>query len=440
MSWRDWFRWKREAPIATIPDAVAVARNFGPGIQYQQDKSILLRENQGIANAATRAIANRLSTLKIEVVVDRKDSAGTIVTEVIDDHPLAMLLARPHPNYSLRAILRLTTQWIITVGEAYLQKINNGFGVPTQLLPINPQIVSPHVERGQIVGYWITDANGQQYELPPEEMIRIWYPDPRNPWQSEGYIGPSAIILDAHKFAAQHLRSFYQYDATPKVVLESQPGTQKPDDDTRKRFAMDWANSYARRSAGELQGTPRILPPGMVAHELGDGATPSTQGYMEMFRDDLLICVGGVPRSVLGQVVHGDRSSAEVNQWVFDMYAIAPIAQLVEEALTIQLGNAYETPVRLRFEHFISADKQYELGREQQDLEHGVRTINEVREDREIDTVPWGDKPIVKAGIVVFDPNAPPPPMANQPPQEPPPRSERDAHIAVRRAFRGKAA
>lgn len=443
MSWRDWFRSARRAtPIADVPSAGS-ARDYGPGASGQPNHEILLRENLGIADAATRAIANRLASLQLQVVIDRRSEDGTIETEVIDDHPLAMIFAKPHPNFSMRSILRLTGQWIVTVGEAYWQKVNDGFGVPRQLHPIIPRIIEPKVVSGMISEYLITDADGKQYGLPPEEIVRIWFPDPENPWRSEGYIGPSAVALDANKFANEMLRAFYQFDATPKVVLEGDVGAEpppKPGTPEGDRYWARWAQDYQRRHASGSQGVPRPIAPGWKAHELTGGADAATKAYLDHWRDELLMTVGGVPRSVLGQVVSGDRSSAEVNQWVFDMYAVTPIALMIEDALTSQLASSYESAVRVKFAPFVSVDKEFELKREEHDLEHGVRTINKVLTDREDDEVKWGEKPLIASTLKVFDPNEKPAPPGQPlvPPQ--PPRSEREAHIAVRKAFRGKSA
>jgi len=174
-------------------------------------------------------------------------------------------------------------------------------------------------------------------------------------------------------------------------------------------------------------------------HELEGGINESTIAILEYWRDELLMTMGGVPRSVLGQVVSGDRSSAEVNQWVFDMYAVAPIAARIENAFTLQLASEFESNVRVRFAPFISTDKEYEVLREKQDLEHAVRTINDVRKDRGEDPVEWGDEPTMLSTVKKYDPNAPEPaPVQSTPPQ--PPRTEREAHIAVRREFRKKGA
>ena len=91
---------------------------FGPGLGNQPSHDTLLKENIGVPDRATRAIANRLSTLNPQIKISRRETGGTETDEILDDHPLKALLDRPHPNLSRAQLLRLTTQWIVTVGEA----------------------------------------------------------------------------------------------------------------------------------------------------------------------------------------------------------------------------------------------------------------------------------------------------------------------------------
>lgn len=454
MSLRSWLARKlvgtsvqrAAAPIDLVPRGSLF---YGPGASAQADHATLLAESLGIPDAAARAIANRISTLIPEVKVTRRTQDGTTEDEILDDHPLKLLLDRPHPNFSRRAMLRLTAQYIVTVGEAYWIKVGSGLGVPIELHPVMPTMVQPLVVRNAIQGYQVTDATGQRTVYPARDMLRFWFPDPENPWRSEGYLGPSGIQADAHKFASQHLRSHYQHDANPKTTLEVSADAYPFNADDQDRFYALWREHYSSRD-GSRAGLPAILPTGYKLIELmmqsGSDVTP----LLEYFRDDLLMSYA-TPRSVLGQVVSGDRSSAETNQWVFDRYAVTPVAELIADTLTLQLASDFDSSIKVEFCPFVSEDKDHELKREAQDLTQMVRSVNEVRTDRGLDEVTWGEQPIGTTGDVPFDPVAAAE-RANRPPQPAPGVSppavpkdededeidERSAHIELRKRFRAK--
>jgi len=234
-------------------------------------------------------------------------------------------------------------------------------------------------------------------------MIRFFFPDPESPWTSEGYLGPSGITADSLKFAGQHIRAQYQDDATPKTVLQALEGAESWTEEQKERFWAQWRRHYHNR-AGTDRGVPGIIPTGYelitIAAQSGADVVP----LLEFFRDELLMDFG-VSRSILGQVVSGDRSSAEVNQWVFDRYTVLPIANLIAEALTLQLAPDFAPDLFVEFEEFVSEDKRFLLEQETADLTGKVRSINQVREDRGLDPVPWGEEPVGQLGQIPYDPD-----------------------------------
>lgn len=427
--WSDFRAWRKARAASPRPLDIIPSQSlyFGPGASHQPSHDTLLAESLGIPDAATRAIANRISGLELQVCIERRTEDGTTEDEILDDHPLQLLLDKPHPNFSRSKLLRLTAQWIVTVGEAYWQKVGNGIGLPMELHPIPPQMVDPLIERNVARAYRISDGNGRQSVIPADQMIRFFFPDPENPWKSEGYLGPNGIIADALKFSGEHLRAHYQNDATPRVVLEGEAEAGTPATEDLERFTNRWREYYSNRS-GSRMGIPAMLPVLWKAHQLEAQTGSEIVPLLESWINQILIGYG-VPKSVLGQVVSGDRSSAETNQWVFDQYSITPITSMISDDLTHQLAADFDASLRVEFSPFISEDKDYELKREAQDLVHFVRTINEVRTDRKLDPVPWGDDPVATSAEVPYDPeaaservNRPPDPMG-APAEEPADRS-----------------
>lgn len=384
--------------------------NYGPGLSTQPAPDILLREAVGMVDAAQRAIANRLASLTIQVKRRRMRSEGTEDDEILDDHPLALRLRKPHPDFTTRMMLRLTAQWLTSNGEAYWFKKGRaeGFRVAMQLNPMSPVNITPLVDKDHVSGYRVIDADGKQLRFDREEFVRIYFPDPESPFRPEGYLGPAAVVADAHKFATQHLRMHFQNDATPKIALEAQEGAQPfASKEERNLFYALWKHMFSTRK-GEYFGAPPLLPVHwklvQIAMQNGMEITP----LLDYFRDDLLMGFG-VPKSVLGMVTSGDRSSAETNQYVFDTHTVLPISQMLADALTDQLAVDYDDAdeIFVDFAPFVGKDKDFVLAQEVSDLEHGVRTINQVLRDRGCDAVPWGDKPTIIAKVGPYDPNKP---------------------------------
>jgi hypothetical protein len=202
-----WFgRGGERVGTEPVPFHPVSAVNFGPGIGNQPSHDTLLRESRGIADTATRAIATRLSTLVPQVKTKRRERDGTLIEEIIDDHPLKMLLDRPHPNITRAQLFRLTAQWVLTVGEAYWLKVGSRLGVPVELHPIPPAQCIPLISNNVVEAYEITYGSGARKTLPADTVCRVYFPDPENPWGAEGYLAPEGVTADSLRFAGVPMR------------------------------------------------------------------------------------------------------------------------------------------------------------------------------------------------------------------------------------------
>ncbi|HUT87567.1 MAG TPA: phage portal protein [Candidatus Heimdallarchaeota archaeon] len=385
-----------------IPFEPSMSAFFGPGIGNQPSHDVLLRETLGIMDSCTKAIANRVATLEFVVKESLPVSEGSLSERIIDDHPLQRLLSRPHEDFSRFQFLRLTTQWICIVGEAYWYKVPNGLNLPVELQLAPPSQIRPMIHEGVIIGYEVTDGGGLVERYGKRDFVRMFMPDPENMWGSEGIIGPSAISLDTSRFAGEHLRAKYQHDATPSTVIEANEHAAEWTPEVQERFYIKWRDSYQTR-VGSRVGLPAILPTGYRLVELAMQSGADITPLLEHLRDDLLMA-SGVPRSILGQVLSGDRSSAETNAFVFDLHTVKPYAAMIADALTGQLAIDYQDNLIVDFKEFVSEDKDHRLAQEQSDLDRKVRSINEIRIDHNHVPSDWGDEPIGTTGDVPYDP------------------------------------
>jgi len=409
------FRARRAALRAYQSDARAAQQQppYFPGVQRtgliasgsQPTTAALLREFNGWGAIAARAIANRLLCLALEVVEVRREQAGTITEEVLDDHPLGDVL-HANPIFSLRQVLALLGYWLSHNGDAYLLKVGNGLRLPAELWPLPPDRMELVSDPGTVIGGYIYHSNAGDVRYEAADVIRIWMPDPANPFAGLGALGPQAAVHDASKFIDETVRSHYEKDAIPKVALVAEPTATVPQGETLLRFFADWKQRYNRRR-GELSGLPAMIPPGFKIQEFAafGGVTENVE-MMAAFRDRILNAYG-VPRSVLGDTDEAGlgRATAETNAWVFDTHTIYPITEIIADALTERLAHDFDPALKVRFAEFIAPDKDYDLRQEGQDLTLKVRTVNQVREDRGLDPAEWGEEPIGSFGDVPYRPD-----------------------------------
>jgi hypothetical protein len=357
----------------------------------------------GVQAIAARAIANRVSDLTFRVQERTRVEDGTTKWEDNDEHTLLEPLFSPNQLLSTRQLLKLTSYWLTQSGEAYWLTVTNGARKVVELWPMSPRNVEKIAGTDSPVAAFIFhgEAGETRYDL--EEVIWISDPDPADPFQGVGVVGPQAREFDAGTFAADTVRQHFKYDAVPKTYLQAGPEAQAPDAETRKLFNADWRNRYSKRGGTDI-GLPSFIPTGFTLGEItGSSNIDEIRGYQE-YQRDLLLMANGVPRSILGDVVDANRAAADTNRLVFDRHTVSPQAGLICDALTHQLAMPlFGRDTRIRFEDFVSADDDLRLREEAQDLALKVRSINQVLEDRGGDPVEWGEKPVGSFADTPYD-------------------------------------
>jgi len=362
----------------------------------QPTEDSLLREALGWAEIAHRAIADRVASLRPLA----HSSAGDEL-EPLPDHPLQTIIDRPNDDFSRNATLRLIAGHLVLVGEAYVLKVRaQGLrrpgaerNIPTELWVMHPARTSPALLGGRVSHYIVTDGDGRQHNIEREDVVRFWMPDVESIYGSRGYLGPQASSVDADKFSDQTVRAHFMHDAVPRVVIEGKEDAQMPQPAQLDAWFAQWRGAYDRR-VGSRRGLPAWLPTGFTINELSAmGGMSELVPLKEHYRDKTLMAFG-VPRSIVGDVADANRAAAETNQFVFDTHTITPITNVIADALTLQLAPDFGESIVVQFEPFVLGDKDFELRREEQDLRCKIRVVNEVREERGDDAVPWGDLPV----------------------------------------------
>ena len=378
------------------------------GMSSQPSPDALLREYKSWHAIAARAKAQRLSSLNMEVTRDVMTEEGTKKEEVIDDHRLKLLLDKPNPLFTKRQTLLLFSNWLTQVGQAYLLKITDGLGNVREVWPLNPANVDIIVGEDRPIEGYVYHSQGGEDEYDFDEVIRVWDPDPASPFDGLGTLGPQALGYDTSKFMEETARQHFRDDAIPKVAMIAQDDRATlPVGEDRDVFDMDWRARYSRRF-GTNRGLPAFIPEGFDLKEFG--GLESFASFVEVlsYHRDKFFMANSVPRSVVGDVVDANRAAAETNFYVFDLIAVKPQGELIADSFTEQLAPDFEDGIRVRFEEFVSKDKEFILKQEAQDLTTKVRTINQVREDRGLAPADWGDEPVGTFGDTPYRPDEEP--------------------------------
>jgi len=241
---------------------------------------------------------------------------------------------------------------------------------------------------------------GKWIEMDTADVVRIWEPDPYNIYAARGVLSKHAQTFNLDKFVKEHWSVWFKNDATPKITLETDDPTELlPNPEDRDAFDESWFRRMHRR-LGHKVGLPYMLKPGWHAKVLKSQEEAQNGVTMMKWTRDMLLQAFGVPPSKLGDVVDVNRAAAETNDYVFDRNTVEPISRLITEALTMQLATQYVdaegVKLVVQYKPFIGIDKEFHLQRDTLDAQSKIRSVNEIREDRDSEhgDAPWGVFPI----------------------------------------------
>ena len=369
----------------------------GLGTEIRQDK--LLEEQKGWSAIALRPIVDRIGELEW-FAAERAgmDDKGKPIFEPVPDHILSELVMRPNPIMDGAQLRMLLAAWLKQVGEGYIQKLRDPFGIVRELWPIPVQNIEPVSANNMVIGaYRVRTASNRQITVPIEDVIRVWRPSPRTIYSALGDLAPQAVEWDAFRFMDEHLRAYFENDATPRVAIVADSDTQLPEPEERDAFNATWRNANNWRRGTQV-GLPAFLPPGFKPHEFNSElGTTDMIAHGDQWSDQIMSAYG-VPKFTVGKDTNVNRATAETTMWAFDKLTVKPMTDLITRAMTIQLAQAeFDDSLAVLFPAFVAPDKQFEQSQEDQDLRLGVRSVQQVRRDRNLDPegAPWGEKPIL---------------------------------------------
>ncbi len=400
---------------------------YGIGDAGGTNQITLARNLLGPQATSVKAVAERVQSIRWVAEEKTTDMEGTVVWETLSEHPLADLLLKPNPYFTAMQIRYMLAQWFLQLGEAYLVKVTDGSGITRELWPIEPHLTS--IEQTTAGLQYRYRSGGGEAVYQQDEIVRIFRPDIENPFRALGNLAPQGLVYDAEKYQTETMRKHFKDDATPPVMMKHTGDAEPPTGDMRNAVDREWSQRHNQRT-GTKSGLPYWLPNGVDPMTLDRqmSTTPEMQKYFE----DRVYRANGVPRAVLGDVQDANRANMDSAQYGFDLFTVKPVTDLIGDCMTAWVAADYDGELRVGWEQFILEDADLRLRTEDQDLRNKVRVINEIRAQRGLDEVDYGEEPVGTFGDTPYrpdeeqsDPFAP----ASEPPQEDEPEEDEERRL-----------
>ena len=338
--------------------------------------------------AVTRKTRDRLFA-KENIEMYLKDASD--VEEVVE-HPFLDLWANPNPFIPSFVIKEETTLFNDLTGGAYWFVRKDSIGTPMQLWVIPSQYVTPIHGGGFddfVVGYRF--ERGQNViEMSRDDVVYFPTANPQDSYSGFGIVRGVADAVYIYWKTDEYEEALFENKARVGGVLEASETISSPE---MARLKLDWQQKYSGAAMG---GKTLFLPPGLKFTK--DSMSPQEISFVEGRRVTRnVICAGfNQPASLYDE--KANRANAEAAQFFYAKNGILPRTMRQEEVMNHSLlpmyGNepgdlfvAYDDPV--------PEDKEFALASRTANVDSGIISINEARDEIGMDAIENADVPYI---------------------------------------------
>jgi HK97 family phage portal protein len=305
------------------------------------------------------------------------------------DHPLLTLLQQVNPVHNNFDLWELTTLNQEVHGSAYWYLSLNGFGVPEQIWLLPAQNVTPKREPNSrlIVDYYSYRTGATEQRFDPSCIIHFRYPDPRDPYNAG--LSPLRACWEQVALASDYAamkKAVYENTGIPSAVISP---TEVIGEEERDRIEAQWNQKFRRGGAGRVLVSETALQVDVLAHSMGDLAALAD---LKATKEDIANAFH-IPLSFLTSETNLANLQAAEHQHMAK--AIQPRLLRRDEKLNEQLIPLFDPSGRLfvASEDPVPVNRDLTIKEQELNLKFGIVTINEVRQERGLLPVPWGNVP-----------------------------------------------
>ena len=339
--------------------------------------------------AAIKLRADAVSRPPVRVYRRRPD--GTRLP-VAADHPIQQLLDRVNPWYTRGDLWQATEIYLNLWGQAFwaLERDEQG---RREIWPLRPDRVTVIPDRRRYLrGFVYRASGGATAAYTPDEMVWLRYFNPLDEYAGLSPLAPARLSVDMGGDALRFNRNFLRNSAQPDFVLLTD--AQLTDAEIED-FYTRWETRY--------QGPQNARRPA-VANFIKDirtlGLSHRDMDFIGGLRWSLeeVSRAYGVPKPLLSDLERATFANINAAERIFWRNTIVPEVRFLEDHLNRMLLPRLGYPgLELEFDlgviEAMQEDENSRVNRQMQLLDRGVLTINEVRRQRNLPDVPWGNGP-----------------------------------------------
>ena len=332
--------------------------------------------------------------------------------QIIEQHPLLDLLARPNPLQSYTEFFSSLYSYVLLSGNAYVLKVGNDGGAPRELHQLRPDRIeikgggNPIPEKYEYVingrlqdTYYVDQENGFS-EL---KHVKLW--NPLDDYYGCSPLSAASMQVDQHNMASKHNVNLLNNGARPSGAVVFKPKDESGfavnlSESQRQQLLTDLNNRF---SGSANAGRPMLLEGDFDWKEMG--LSPKDMDFLNlkhMSATNIAMCFG-VPSQLVG--VPDAQTYSNVSEARLALYeeTIIPYLRKIESDLNEWLVPMYGDNYYLEFDidsiPALSERRRKIYENVTTAVREGVMTRNEAREKIGLEPIDGADGLYISANL-----------------------------------------
>ena len=307
------------------------------------------------------------------------------------DHPVALLLAKVNDFWTRSDLWRATVTYLDLWGSAFWVLTKAGpSSSPTELWPARPDRMRVIASRERYVKGFEYQEQGARVPLRPDEVIWMRRFNPMAELAGLSPMAPLRLSADMGREALRYNRAAFK-----NGVLFGSVGFKAEGVVTDQQVEDFWKRLSKKYSGPDNAQRPLVYT-AMEPKNLGFSAREMEYlGTMKWALEDVAR-VYGVPKAMLHHPDDPTYSNAKAQEQWFWRNTVVPLLLFLQERINEMLLPLWIEPgLFAEFDlseiEALQADANEVANRQRADIQTGILTVYEVRAERNLAPVPWGD-------------------------------------------------
>ena len=349
-----WQFWKRnndlgimpeqKAEKPSVPGMIILGTKSGRAVYQEWGAKKAIEEGlkaSAIFYSCVNLRAQAMAQVPWKVYSVAKDGTRT----ELPDHPLTLLLKRPHPSFSWAELMQLCSMHIDLAGNFYLKEIRAGSaGKPLELAPLIPYAVSIIPDPFHIVSSYKyrPPGTGMDIAIPSQDMIQIKTLNPDNFLFGLPTIQAAAKSVDIDRDAGDWQKlSFQNRGVSDVAIVLDENTTQDQYQALREHYREEVAGPTNARKPFFTTKDVKTLNQNAVEMDYIN----SRQAIWQEIASAM-----GVPLPMIGVLTDATLANIQTSRRIFWLDTMLPLLRMVEAQLNQQLAIEFGDNIVLGYD------------------------------------------------------------------------------------------